>query len=86
MGDGAWAVSDGQGGGLRDGVGDASMGDLRCEWAEGGEGSNDLSNPDWLGQVHGSVWEESSRGASNHESGSSGELHFADLEEEVGVD
>jgi len=74
VGDGAWAIRDGQGGGLGDGVGNAGMRELSCEWAEGGKRSNDLSDPDWLGQVVG--WDESGTGASNHESGSSGELHF----------
>jgi hypothetical protein len=39
----ARAVGDGQGGSLSRGVGLAAVGDLRCLWAVGGVGSDDLS-------------------------------------------
>lgn len=46
LGDGAWAVGDGQGGGLGDGVGLAVVGEGGGLRAVGGEGSDDLSHVD----------------------------------------
>lgn len=43
----ARAVCDGQSGGGGDGVGGATVGQQSSLWAEGGEGSHDLSNVDW---------------------------------------
>lgn len=71
LGDGARAVSDGQGGGLSDSVGGAAVGDLGRAGAVGDVGLDDLSdNGDVaLGVV--------SRGASGgSESDGSGELHL----------
>jgi len=77
VGNGARAVRDGQGGGLGDGVGLASVGEKSGKRAVGGESSDDLSNPDWRASVHRRwEWEERGAGAGNEESGGNGELHF----------
>jgi hypothetical protein len=67
LGDGARAVSDGQGGGLSDGVGLVAVDDLSGTGAVGGVSSNDLSG---VGNVLGVG---SNAGS---ESDSSSELHF----------
>lgn len=67
LGDGARAVSDGQGGGLSDGVGLVAVNDLSGTGAVGGVSSNDLGG---VGNVLGVG------GNASSESESSSELHF----------
>lgn len=67
LGDGARAVSDGQGGGLSDGVGLVTVDDLSGTGAVGGVSSNDLGG---VGDVLGVG------GNASSESESSSELHF----------
>lgn len=47
LGHGAWAVGDGQGGGLGDGVSDAVVLDRRGRWAEGLVAGHDLGGVAW---------------------------------------
>lgn len=70
LGDGARAVSDGEGGGLSDGVGLVAVDDLSRTGAVGGVGSDDLGG---VGNVLGVGSDASS------ESESSSELHFVGL-------
>jgi len=72
LGDRARAVGDGQGGGLSDGVGDATMGDLSSFRAVGGVGSHNLSRVDWAGVVAPGIGTGDEGGGS---SDSSGETH-----------
>lgn len=71
LGDGAWAVGDGQGGGLSDGVGNAVEAQGGGLWAVGGEGSVDLSDP-------GDVAVGSDGGHKGGGNGGDGELHLDD--------
>lgn len=70
LGDGARAVSDGEGGGLSDSVGLVAVDDLSRTGAVGGVGSDDLGG---VGNVLGVGSDASS------ESESSSELHFVGL-------
>jgi len=74
LGDRAWAVGDGQGGGLSDGVGDTTVGDLSGLRAVGLVGSHNLSRVDWeLGIVAPGIGTSDKGGGS---SDGSGETHF----------
>jgi len=72
LGDRAWAVGDGQGGGLSDSVGDTTVGDLSGLRAVGGVGSHNLSRVDWAGVVAPGIGASDESGGS---SDSSGETH-----------
>jgi len=79
VGDGAWAVGDGQGGSRLDGVGLSSVGKNSGQWAVGGQGSDDLSVVHWDSLIlWGGLWvsNNGSAGAGDEESGGNGELHF----------
>jgi hypothetical protein len=80
VGDGAWAVGDGQGGGRLDGVGLSSVGEDGGQRAVGCQGCDDLSGPDWSSLVGSwatpSTANDGSAGAGHEESGGNGELHF----------
>lgn len=66
------AVGDGQGGGRRDGVGLALVGDHGGLRAESGVGSNDLSSIDWGGAVVRRRSGDVGRGSASHGGGGSG--------------
>jgi len=78
VGDGAWAVGDGQGSSRLDGVGLSSVGENSGQWAVGGQGSDDLSEVHWNGLVLWGNWvaDNGGAGSANEESGGNGELHF----------
>jgi hypothetical protein len=81
VGDGAWAVGDGQGRGRLDCVGLSTVGEDGGQWAVGCQGGDDLSGPDWQSLVLWGFWEAISAnnggaGAGNEESGGNGVLHF----------
>jgi len=70
---GAWAVGDGQGGGLSDSVGLLAVDHSGWVWAVGGVRSDDLSGVDWGGAIVVST----SRGGSNEScEGDDGVLHL----------
>jgi len=68
LGDSAWAVGDGEGGGLSDGVGNIVEGQGGGLWAVGGVGGKDLSNV-------GNVAVGSDGGHKGGGNGGDGELH-----------
>jgi len=72
LGDRAWAVGDSQGGGLSDGVGDTTVGDLSGFRAVGGVGSYNLSRVDWASVVAPGIGASDESGGSGD---SSGETH-----------
>lgn len=74
LGDGAWAVGDGESGGLSDGVGNIVEGQGGWPRAVGGEGSVDLSDP---GDVASSGSDGSHKGGGD---GGDRELHLDGLD------
>jgi hypothetical protein len=71
------AVGDGEGGGLRDGVGLAGVGDLSCLRAESGEGGDHLGHVGGSSAVLGSIHLDGGGDKASHGGGSdsSGETH-----------
>jgi hypothetical protein len=78
VGDGAWAVGDGQGSSRLDGVGLSSVGENSGQRAVSGQGSDNLSVVHWESLVLWGSWipNDGGAGAGNEKSGGNGELHF----------